>query len=148
MIKVGLFEDEIELLKETCQYGSYVYRNPSDSFRICTNSHFKRVARQEKYGVYIVRKLCTKEVLYIGKGGTIGSQGKFKEQDIPNRLRNVKGNNVSADKWFRNLLQEKGPLKIEYIFLTASKSPAFVETALLQAYLNEHHCLPYINKSL
>ena len=148
MITVGPFEDEIALLKKTCEYGSYEYINPSDSFRACTTSHFRGVRRQEKYGVYVVRQRDTQEVLYVGKGGTIDSQGQFKGQDIPGRLKNVKEGDISADKWFRDLLQEKGPLVIEYVFLSTSKSPAFVEAALLQAYLNEHHRLPYKNKSL
>lgn len=148
MITVGPFEDEIALLKKTCECGSYEYINPSDSFRTCTTSHFREVRRQEKYGVYVVRQRDTREVLYIGKSGTIDSQGQFKGQDILGRLKNVKEGNISADKWFRDLLQVKGPLVIEYVFLSTSKSPAFVETALLQAYLNEHHCLPYKNKEL
>ena len=148
MINVGSYEDEIDLLKNTYKHDSYEYRNPSDSFKTCTSSHFKGVTRQERYGVYIVRHRDTQEVLYIGKGGTIDSQGKFKKQNIPTRLKNVKEGNISADKWFRNLLQEKGSLIIEYIFLSTSKSPAFVEAALLQAYLNEYHRLPYKNNLL
>jgi hypothetical protein len=148
MINVSPFEDEIDLLKKTYEHGSYEYKNPSDSFKACTNSHFNGVKRKERYGVYVVRHRDTQEVLYIGKGGTIDFQGKFKRQNILKRLRNVKEGNISADIWFRNLLQEKGPLIIEYIFLLTSKSPALIEAALLQAYLNEYHCLPYKNKSL
>lgn len=148
MVAVDPFEDEIASLKKTCEHGSYEYSNPSDSFRTCTNLHFRELRQQERYGIYVVRQRDTQEVLYIGKSGTINSQGQFKGQDIPGRLKNVKGGNASADKWFRDFLQEKGPLVIEYVFLSTSKSPAFVEAALLQAYLNEHHHLPYKNKSL
>jgi hypothetical protein len=148
MITVGPFEEEIVLLKKTCEHGFYEYSNLSESFRACTTRHFRRVEQQEKYGVYVVRQRDAQEVLYIGKSGTIDSQGQFKAQDIPGRLKNVKGGDVSADEWFRDLFQEKGVLVIEYIFLSTSKSPAFVEAALLQAYLNEYHCLPYKNKSL
>ena len=148
MITIGAFEDEIALLKKTCEHGFYEYNNLSKSFRTCTTSHFRSVKQQEKYGVYVVRQRDTQEVLYIGKSGTIDSQGEFKGQDIPGRLKNVKGGDVSADKWFRDILQERGPFVIEYIFLSTSKSPAFIETGLLQAYLNEHHCLPYKNKLL
>ncbi len=148
MINVGPFEDEIGLLKKTYEHDFYEYENPSDSFKACTNSHFNKIKQKERYGVYIVRHRDTQEVLYVGKGGTIDSQGKFKRQNILKRLRNVKEGNISADKWFRNLLQEKGPLIIEYIFLSTSKSPALIEVVLLQAYLNEYHRLPYKNKSL
>ena len=145
---VVLFEDEIASLEKTCKHGAYEYSNPSESFRTCTTSHFKGATWQKRYGVYIVRQRDTQEILYIGKSGTIDSEGRFKGQDIPKRLKNVKEGNVSSDKWFQDLLQEKGPLVIEYILLSTSRSPAFVEAALLQAYLNEYHRLPYRNKSL
>ena len=147
MIAVGPIEEELALLRKICEHGFYEYSNPLDSFRACTTLYFRGVKRQERYGVYVVRQRDTKEILYIGKSGTIDSQGQFKGQDIPERLKNVKAGDVSADKWFRELLQEKGPLTIEYIFLSKSKSPAFVETVLLQSYLNAHYRLPYRNKS-
>lgn len=145
---IRLFEDEVGSLKKACKHGAYEYSNLSKSFRTFTNSHFQVVTRQERYGVYIVRQRDTQEVLYIGKSGSIDSQGHFKGQDIPKRLKNAKEDNVSPDKWFRGLLQEEGLLVINYIFLSTSRSPAFVEVSLLQAYLNEYHRLPYRNKSL
>lgn len=148
MVTITSFEDEIASLRETMTYGSYEYSNISEKFTDCTTLFFKRVRGKKRYGMYIVRQRDTKEVLYVGKSGTINSRGHFKGQDIPGRLKNVKEGDVSANKWFRGLLQEKGPLIIEYIFLSKSESPALVEVALLQAYLNEHHCLPYRNKSL
>ena len=149
MIDIGAFEDELNSLKNTYEHGNYEYIVQSQNFTACTRSHFNEVIRQEKYGVYIVRKQDTQEVLYIGKSGTVDSNGEYKNQtqDIPGRLTNIRGIFKSND-WFRNLLQEKGTLKIEYIFLPTSKSPSFVEKALLQAYLNEYSCLPYKNNEL
>ena len=152
MIAVSSFEDELTLLKKDFKHDNYEYRDPSTSFSDGIDSHFKdrypNIRKEKKYGVYLVRQRDSKEVLYVGKGGTVDSQGHFKGQDILRRLKNVKTRDVYADDWFRSLLQEKGHLVIEYIFLPISKSPAFVEAALLQAYLNEHHRLPYKNKSL
>lgn len=149
MITSVSFENKLSDLKKKYEHGSFEYNDPSTNFRTIVTSHFRGISRKKKrYGIYIVRQKNTPEVLYIGKSGTIDSQGQFKGQDIPGRLKNVKGGNISADKWFRDLLQEKGPLVIEYIFLSTSKSPAFVEAFLLQAYLNERHNLPYKNKSL
>lgn len=149
MIDVGAFEDEISLLKNTYEDGYYEYINQSENFTDCTKSHFKNVVSQNRYGVYIVRQRDTQDILYIGKSGTIDSNGKYKKQiqDIPIRLTNVRGTN-NSNVWFRNLLNDKGPLKIEYIFLPESKSPSFVEKLLLQAYLNEYRQLPYENKEL
>ena len=148
MIALGPIEEEVALLRKICEHGFYEYSNPSDSFKTCTALYFRGVKRQERYGIYVVRRGDTGEILYIGKSGTIDSQGQFKGQDIPQRLKNVKERDVSADKWFQELVQEKGQLVIEYFFLSKSKSPALVEAALLQAYLNEHDRLPYKNKTL
>jgi len=149
MIDVGAFEDEINALKSAHDYNFYEYKDSQECFITCTKLHFNRIMRDNKYGAYLVRQLDTQETLYIGKSGTIDSQGKFKKQlqDIPRRLINVRGN-IPANVWFKKLLQEKGPLKIEYVFLPASKSPSFVEKALLQAHLNEYRCLPYKNIEL
>jgi hypothetical protein len=140
-----LFEDEVASLKNAFEHGCYKYANPSETFRVCTTSHFHTLRQSERYGVYIVRQLNTRKVLYIGKGGTINTKGKFKGQDIPGRLKN-RQDGVSRNKWFGKLLEDNGPLTIEYIFLSKSKSPAFIEAVLLQAYLNEHKHLPCRNK--
>lgn len=147
-LNLGHPDELIIELKENFMHGSYEYDNPSESFKRCTTLHFRNVRKQLKYGVYIIRQMDTKEILYIGKGGTIDSKGIFKYQDVPKRLKNVKERDTSADIWFKNLLQDKGPLFIEYIFLPKSMSPALVETTLLQAFLNQYGRLPYKNKSL
>ncbi len=86
-------------------------------------------------------------MLYIGKGGTLTREGLFKEQDIPGRLKAQRGD-VDANEWFRRLVTENGSLVIEYVFLTAKpKSPALAESCLLQAYFNEHGCLPDCNSA-
>ena len=67
MITVGPLEDEIVLLKKTCEHGFYEYSDLSESFRACTTLHFRRVKRRERYGVYVVGQRDTREVLCIGK---------------------------------------------------------------------------------
>jgi len=149
MITVGLFENELSAVKKKYYHGSFEYSDSSINFKTVVTSHFRGIPQKtERYGVYVIGQKDTREVLYVGKSGTIDSQGQFKGQDIPGRLKNVKGGKVPSNNWFRNLLQERGHLVIEYVFLPMFISPAFVEAALLQAYLNEHQRLPYRNKSL
>ncbi|MBI4522338.1 MAG: hypothetical protein HY695_00855 [Deltaproteobacteria bacterium] len=146
---VGRFEEEWESLTRKYEHGSFRYEDSSFSARKIIISEFRNVQRQSKYGVYVIRQEATREVLYIGKGGTIDQAGRFKNQDIPNRLANVKGSNLPADIWFSGLVKEKGPLVIEYVFLASTpESPGLIESFLLQAYLNKLGCLPYRNNAL
>jgi hypothetical protein len=145
-MNIGRFEEEWESLTKRYKHGSFTYDGSSSARRII-DSEFRKVQRQSKYGVYVICQGDTREVLYVGKGGTIDGGGNFKKQDIPERLKNTKGDNISADNWFSSLAKEKGPLIIEYVFLDSKpESPALVESCLLQAYLNERGCLPYRNK--
>jgi hypothetical protein len=139
------FDEEWELLKKNHEHSSFEYNVSSKSVRETITSHFQNSQRREKHGVYVIRQQSTHEVLYIGKSGTINRQGRFKDQDIPGRLKNTK-DKLSAKEWFGSLVQKKGALVIEYVFLAPSpKSPALVEAMLLQAYLNENGCLPLRN---
>lgn len=148
MITNESFETQFSKLKEKYEHNAFKYDDPSTDFRGTVTLHFHGISRKsERHGIYIVRKKRDQEVLYIGKGGTIDSKGSFKDQDIPGRLKNVKDGEVQADDWFRDLLEDKGALLVEYVFLPISESPAFVEAALLQAYLNDHGHLPCKNKS-
>jgi len=146
-MSLSQFEEEWDSLKKSGEHGTFDYSDSSASVRAIIKSHFDSSQRLKKYGVYVVRQQTTSEVLYVGKSGTIDRRGNFKGQDIPARMQNVKGE-VTSSQWFKSLVKEKGPLVIEYVLLeTVPKSPAFVEASLIQAYLNEHGCLPYRNKA-
>jgi hypothetical protein len=145
-LDIGRFEEEWQSLTKRYRHGSFSF-DPSSSARIIIAAEFRRV-RSPTYGVYVIRQGTTREVLYVGKGGTIDKAGNFKAQDIPGRLANVKGGDLSADEWFGSLAKEKGPLIIEYVLLASKpESPAFVEACLLQAYINEQGSLPYRNNA-
>ena len=148
MIAVGTFEDELSDLKKGYDHGSFEYGDPNISFRHVVSSHFQKIQRNNRHGIYIVRQKSTGGVLYIGKSGTINPNGYFKGQDIPGRLKNVKNGDIPADEWFKNLVNEKGQLVIEYVFFPLTpKSPTLIESLLLQAYFNENKSLPYRNNS-
>lgn len=143
--------DSVEILldrwKGEFRHGSFTYADPAASFRRLVAEHF--VGAVEKvYGVYVIRRRLDQSILYIGKGGTIGGDGQFKGQDVPGRLRNVRGGDIGADQWFRELLSEAGPVTIEYVVLTLPITPAYVEVSLLQAYLVEYRRLPPKNSEL
>jgi hypothetical protein len=132
--------------KGECYHGSLEYDDSNAGFREVVAQHFGSGPRKV-YGVYVVRQQASGAILYIGKGGTVGSDGQFKGQDVVGRLRNVRGDDVGADRWFRELLQEMGPLVIEYLVVAPPIAPAALEAALLQAYLVEHKRLPPKNSA-
>jgi hypothetical protein len=141
----GSIDKKLEELNKSNYRGFFEYISSTSSFSSISSSHFKNLAIKRKYGIYVVRLQSNREVLYVGKSGSLDKQGRYKDQDIPSRLNNTKGK-MSANEWFARIVNEKGPLIIEYIFLEPSpESPALVEAILLQAYLNENGCLPYLN---
>ena len=144
------FEEEWNLLKQDHPHYSILYNDQTASIRKKISEHPNFQSKVKVYGVYVIRQQETREVLYIGKGGTVNPKSQLKGQDILGRLANVRDGDMAADKWLRNLVETKGPLLIEYIALEGAipKSPAFLEAQLLQAYLNENKCLPYYNKAL
>lgn len=145
MLNAGLFEEELDALKKDFEHGAFIYSDLAVNFTAVSTSHFREQQRLGTHGVYIVREQSSGEILYVGKGGTIEREGQFQKQDILKRLNNSK-DNVPANQWFRSLVEEKGPLVVEYIILaTTPKSPALVEALLLQAHLNEYGRLPYRN---
>jgi len=97
MLTVDKFEKEWTWLQREFPYGSYGYCDPLSDFSSITNAHFKKTQEQERYGVYIIYQRDTRRVLYIGKSGTITTQGEFKGQDIPGRLTNVRGKKNGKD---------------------------------------------------
>ncbi len=151
MINIDKFEVEFKTLQSYFPSGSYEYTDPNASFSAITKAHFENIAPPH-YGVYVIRQHATRQVIYIGKSGTIDPHGNFKSQDIPHRLQNVRekrhGQCIFGKQWFSELVREVGPLSVEYVVLPQTYSPALAETRLLQAYLNEHQKLPDKNKSL
>ena len=133
--------------KTEFRHGSFAYEVPNASFRDLVARHFGD-STGRVYGVYLIRRRDSGAILYTGNGGTVRNDGQFKGQDVPGRLRNVRGDDVGADHWFRELLLEMGPLVVEYLIVEPPISNAFVEAALLQAYLVEHKRLPLKNSAL
>jgi len=145
-------ERVLDQWKRRSAFQSLIYADPAKSFKSEVRAHFSNGAAKI-YGVYIVRELETREIVYIGKGGTVDGRGHFKGQDVPSRLRNTRGKDgtgkdIPADQWFQELCRSRGALLIEYLALEPPVAPAYVEAALLQAYLAQYRRLPPKNRSL
>ena len=75
-------------------------------------SHSEKV-----YGAYVIRQQVAREILYIGKRGTINAQGQYRSQDVPGRMCAPHDKDISADEWFRHLVDDMGPIEVEYLRL-------------------------------
>ena len=69
--------------------GAFEYSLASGTFRSVAAQQLGQAGTA--YGVYIVRELNDAEILYIGKGGTIGRDGSHLQQDLLKRLTNTPG---------------------------------------------------------
>ncbi len=147
MITFETIESILDKWRAEFRHGYFIYADPLASFRATAAAHFGN-GPTKTHGVYVIRQRDTREILYIGKGGTIDREGQFKRQDLLGRLQNIRNNDVSADEWFRNLGHEKGPLRVEYLILELPVAPAYIEATLLQSYFAEHGRLPPKNSSL
>jgi hypothetical protein len=146
-VEIQDFEDELILLKKDYKYGSFEIVDLNTSSDTVITDHFRQI-KGSQYGVYIIRQKNTQQVLYIGKAGTINQDGVFRMQNLPKRLKNVKGGDKPSRVWFHEMMEAYGTLIVEYILLLESPhSPALVEGVLLQAYLNEHGSLPEKNSA-
>jgi len=112
----------------------------SASFRTTLGKHMQGLKPNvpKGMGVYVVTRQASSDVLYVGKGGELNSEGNPKKQDLFGRLKN------SRKVPFEDMVSE-GAIVVEYIVLDQMWLPAFVEAALLQAYFTKHHRLPRWN---
>ena len=114
------------------------------------------VVRREKVpnarGVYIIfRSDNLERPLYIGKAGTMRTDGSWKVQQLRKRL-TMKQEGTFRRVFFRSLMADKGRAGLTFVwFVTHDQNsrviPALVEMELLQAHYDQYGCLPELNKS-
>lgn len=121
-------------------------RSPSSGSQPLATVVRNNVLKQDR-GVYVIRS-ANLDVLYIGMTGTITQSGDFKGQGLDGRLTNTRGKGESAKQWFEWMAGKYGEkLRIEFAYCDLRRSPKFVESYLLQAYLNDFETLPSENQA-
>ncbi len=135
----------------------YLYRDEHGIFYLEKGARIESVliknAVPNKYGVYIIYSVKDnqEEIIYIGKAGTITTNGKFKRQGIRNRLKAVATNNMPRSKYFQQEVIEKyGFDKLKFVWIvtfndTRKELPAHAEAKLVQLYYDNYHKLPILN---
>jgi len=125
------------------KYNSYEKKN----IKLIKNKNIKKLELMKEYGVYVITD-CNKNIIYIGKGGTIKQNGEFKMQNISKRLKNIR-NKQDANDYFIDVMNDYNfnSLNIYCIKTFPEKLPAFIEADLMQKFYDEHKKLPILNKS-
>lgn len=106
-------------------------------------------------GVYIISAQKTREVVYIGKAGSITQSGHIKKQGLKKRLMAQQvweGKKYRRSRLFKLWIKRlKQPIEIKW-FITLDYdnkiAPAKIEADLLQAYFADNGNLPRWNKIL
>lgn len=108
----------------------------------------------EKYGVYLIYgvKGDQRQLVYVGKSGTLLANGQWKSQGLCRRLLAKQGGK-RRHVYFRERLAEKGfsHLSIHWVVTVNSDCtvlPAKAEADLLQIYFNKFGKLPPWNRSI
>ncbi len=105
------------------------------------------------YGVYVIYsvKADSKNLIYVGKAGTLTTSGIWKRQGLSGRLKR-KQNKLLRQDFFQQFIEqhELDVLFFEW-FVTfdgeqAKTLPLLAEARLLQAYFDDHNHLPSLNK--
>ena len=125
------------------------------SFSLHPGECIKEVVRREKVpnlpGVYIIfQSDDLQRPIYVGKAGTIKTDGSWKIQGIRKRL-TMKQSGMYRSKFFSKLMAEKGISSLTFFwFVTYLQNsniiPALAEMELLQAHYEQFGCLPELNK--
>lgn len=104
------------------------------------------------YLIYGVRE-GTRELLYVGKSGTLHQDGTFSAQKLRRRIAKGKQRRMSRRRFYPKQMTQLGLDALEFEwFVTVSEQiriiPAKAEADLLQAYFEEHGALPRWNRRI
>lgn len=104
-------------------------------------------------GIYYIYRLCKGEInlVYIGKSGTMLSDGNFKKQGLRDRLNKKQDKHTYRQEYFElKLAEDKSDALDIYWHVTFDEEnqdiPSYVEGLLLQHYFEIYRQLPEWNK--
>jgi len=128
------------------------------TFRISSGSELRSAIRESRVpdtpGIYIIYQdyINPLNVIYIGKAGTMKTDGSFKDQGLSGRLC-AKQDGMARAAFFQKKIDELGINNLYFQwFVTFSKQshiiPAKAEADLLQVYYETCNKLPSWNNSI
>ncbi|WP_281950848.1 hypothetical protein [Nitrosophilus kaiyonis] len=143
------FQEVVQKVKEKSFEQGNLILNKNENI----NEIVKKENVPNKYGVYVIYSVKNgqKEVIYIGKSGTLCSNG-FRKQGIKKRL-TMKQRKMSRKEFFQKVISENDydSLYFEwYVTYENGKGilPFLMESELLAAYFYTYRKLPKLNRCI
>ena len=134
----------------------YIKSNQNGKFELKKDENINTIIRKKEvpnsYGIYIIYSIknSSKDIIYIGKSGTMKNDGTFRNQGIAIRLTRIQ-NRLPRRIYFQNVIEEYKFEKLEFLWITTfdenyQEIPSSSEAKMLQAYFSEYKKLPLLNK--
>jgi hypothetical protein len=124
-------------------------------FSLLPHESINKVVSREKVpdapGIYIIfSREDLERPLYIGRAGTINTDGSWKGQKLRKRMR-MKQGGMFRREFFCRLMADRGLAGLAVLwFVTHNQGsriiPGLAEMELLQAHYDQYGCLPELNK--
>ena len=124
-------------------------------FLLLPDESINEVVRRENVpdapGIYMIfRRDDLEQPLYIGKSGTMMTDGSMKKQSLRKRL-TMKQERVYRSGFFRKLMADNGIAGLTFLWFVTHDSnsriiPALAEMELVQAHYDIYGRLPTLNK--
>ncbi len=140
-------QDLIEEYKKSNQHGIFELKKGE-----IINDIIRENNVPKSYGIYIIYSIknSSKDIIYIGKSGTMINDGTFRKQGIAERL-TKKQEGIPRKIYFQNKIKEHEFEKLEFLWIITfdekyQEIPSLSEAKMFQAYFSEYKKLPLLNK--
>ncbi len=142
------FDETLSRLRtEAFEYGEFILLIDESINTVVRREHVS-----EGYGIYVISG-CRKEkreIIYIGKAGTVCQDGSMLQQGIRKRL-TMKQDSVYRNRYFPEKMHEFGFDALHFKWLVTYRDgsgtlPFFAEAELIFEYFSGSRCLPLLNK--
>lgn len=98
-------------------------------------------------GIYVLCLPSEEAIIYVGKGGTLKSDGNYKNQTLNGRLKAPRGNYNNGFEYFKYIMNQNNYQILRFYIFYSNQNipPAYLEAVVLYNFYNINNCLPILN---
>jgi hypothetical protein len=98
-------------------------------------------------GIYVIFNPVEDYIMYVGKGGTLKTDGTYKNQKIKGRLKAPRGNYNNSFEYFKQFMNLNNHQILRFYIFYSNQNipPAYLEALVLYNFYNINNCLPVLN---